>query len=112
MPYSHRNLARPELEVSLDLTFDTWLKPPPPTGNTEGGGEVIFDTGKLGSTRFHITCRIMVTDRSRWMSPGKFSLMGPLNRWLVGETFLILGAVQRPDTPPALAIPVRALNST
>ena len=71
MTYSHRNLARPELEVDLDLTSDAWLS----IGNIGGGGdnpcEVIPDTEGLGSTRFHISCRIMVTDRSRWLSPSK-----------------------------------------
>jgi len=75
MTYSHRNLARPELEVDLDLTSDTQPIPSPSIGNTRGGGEsrceVVPDTGKFGSTRFHITCRVMVTDRSRWLSPGK-----------------------------------------
>lgn len=75
MTYSHRNLARPELEVDLDLTSDTWAKLLPPIGNTRGRGdnrcEVVPDTGKLGSTRFHITCRIAITDRSRWLSSSK-----------------------------------------
>ena len=75
--YSHRNLARPELEVSLDLTSDTCSKPPPPIGNIGDGSndrcEAILDTGTFESTRFHITCRIIITDRSRWLSPGKFS---------------------------------------
>lgn len=75
MRYSHRNLARPELEVDLDLTSDARSKPLPSIGNPGGGGgdpcEVVPDTGKLGSTRFHITCRIVITDRSRWLSPRK-----------------------------------------
>jgi hypothetical protein len=75
MTYSHRNLARPELEVNLDLTSDGWPKLVPSIGNIRGGGdnsfEAIPDTGKLASTRFHITCRVMITDRSRWLSPGK-----------------------------------------
>jgi len=76
MTYSHRNLARPELEVDSDLTSDTWPKPSSSIGNTgdrsHSGREVIPDTGRFGSTRFHITCRIIVTDRSRWLQPGKF----------------------------------------
>lgn len=76
MSYSHRNLARPELEVDIDLTSDTRPIPSPSIGNTRGGVEsrceVIPDTGKFESTRFHITCRVMVTDRSRWLSPGGF----------------------------------------
>ena len=75
MAYSHRNLARPELEIDLELTSDTWPKPSPSIGNTTGRDdnsyEVVPDAGKFGSTRFHITCRIMITDRSRWLSPGK-----------------------------------------
>lgn len=79
MTYSHRNLARPELEVDLDLMPDTWSKPSPLIGNPGGGGDIqcevipdiVPDTVKLGSTRFHITCRIMITDRSRWLPPGK-----------------------------------------
>ena len=75
MSYSHRNLARPELEVDPDLMSDTWQKLLSPIGNTGGGVdspfEVVPDTGILGSTRFHITCRITVTDRSRWLSPSK-----------------------------------------
>ena len=74
MSYSHRNLARPELEVDLDPTSDTRPRPSLSIGNTRGRVEsrceVIPDTGKFGSTRFHITCRVMVTDRSRWLSPG------------------------------------------
>ena len=70
MAYSHRNLARPELEVDLD--FDAPLS----IGNTTSGEdnrcESVPDTGRFGPTRFHITCRITVTDRSRWLSPGKF----------------------------------------
>ena len=78
MSYSHRNLARPELEVDLNLTSDTrpMPSPSPSIGNNRGGGEsrceVIPDTGKFESTRFHITCRVMVTDQSRWLSPGRF----------------------------------------
>ena len=76
MSYSHRNLARPELEVDLKLTPDTRPMPSPSIVNTRSRGEsrreVIPDTGKFGSTRFHITCRVMVTDRSRWLSPGGF----------------------------------------
>ena len=75
MSFSHRNLARPELEVELDLASDTWSKPSPVIGNTRGGGEyhgeVVPDAGRFGSTRFHITCRIVITDRSRWLLPGK-----------------------------------------
>ncbi|KAF9648176.1 hypothetical protein BDM02DRAFT_2343118 [Thelephora ganbajun] len=73
MTYSHRNLARPELEVDLDLTSDTSPRPSLPIRNTGDGDdnryEVIPDTGRLESTRFHVTCRIVVTDRSRWLSP-------------------------------------------
>jgi len=76
MLYSHRNLARPELEVDLDLTSDTRPMPSPSIGNTRGEVksrcEVTPDTGKFGSTRFHVTCRVVVTDRSRWLSPGGF----------------------------------------
>jgi len=75
MTYSHRNLARPELEVDLDLTSDAWPKPSLSIGNIGGEGdnecEVIPDTGRFESTRFHITCRVAVTDRNRWLSPGK-----------------------------------------
>ena len=75
MTYSHRNLARPELEVGLDLTSDTRPISSPSLGNIRGDGEsrceVIPDTGKFESTRFHITCRVVVTDRSRWLSPGR-----------------------------------------
>jgi hypothetical protein len=75
--YSHRNHARPELEVSLD-----WSKPAP-IGNTGGRNddrcEVISNTGAFESTRFHITCRVVISDRSRWLSPGKFS-RAPFNR--------------------------------
>ena len=76
MTYSHRNLARPELEVDLDLTSDILSKPSPLIGNTESGGEyrceAVPDAGRFVSTRFHITCRVMITDRSRWLLPGKF----------------------------------------
>lgn len=75
--YSHRNLARPELEVSLDMTSDTLSKPSPPISNigdrSDDRCEVILDSGAFRSTRFHITCRVIITDRSRWLSPGKFS---------------------------------------
>ena len=75
MAFSHRNLARPELEVDLDL-FDTWPEPPPSFGNAGVGGdyrcEVASDTGRFQSTRFHITCRTVITDRSRWLLPGEF----------------------------------------
>jgi hypothetical protein len=80
MKYSHRNVARPELEVNLDATSVTWLEVSPLSPSTcdpEDGGndrrEVVPDIGMLDATRFHITCRIMVTDRSRWLSPGKLS---------------------------------------
>jgi hypothetical protein len=76
--YSHRNLARPELDLSPDLTSDTWSEHSPPIGNTGDRSydrcEVILDTGTFGSTRFYITCRIVITDRSRWLSPSEFSL--------------------------------------
>ena len=75
MSYSHRNLARPELEVDLDMTSDNQLEHFPSIGNAGGGDdspcEVIPDTGRFGSTRFHIACRIMIVDRSRWLSPGR-----------------------------------------
>ena len=81
MKYSHRNLARPELEVELDLTSDGQSKPSPSIGNTGGGGEyrceAVPDTGRFGLTRFHITCRIAITDRSRWLLPGKFRKLNP-----------------------------------
>ena len=75
MAYSHRNHARPELEVDLDLISDAWAIPSPSIGNIGDGGdnkcEAIPDTGRFESTRFHITCRVVVTDRTRWLSPGK-----------------------------------------
>lgn len=77
MTYSRRNLARPELEVDLDMTSDNQLEHMPSIGNAGGWDdspcEVIPDTGRFGSTRFHIACRIMIVDRSRWLSPGKHS---------------------------------------
>ena len=84
MKYSQRNTARPELEVNLDLTPAILSNSPPSSpliGNVGGGRNnralVVPDIGILGSTRFHITCRIVVTDRSRWLSPGKFSHLSP-----------------------------------
>lgn len=74
--YSHRNLARPELEVSLDLTSDTWSKHSSPIRNTgdrsDDWCEAILGTGTFESTRFYITCRVLITDKSRWLSTGKF----------------------------------------
>ena len=84
--YSHRNLARPELEVTVDLTSDAWSKPSPQIGNAEDSCddrcEVILDTGTFGSTRFHIACRIVITDRSRWLSPGKLLMCLP---WFIDQ---------------------------
>jgi hypothetical protein len=80
MKYSHRNVARPELEVNLDVASVTWPEVSPLSPSIcdpEDGGnnrrKVVPDIGMLDATRFHITCRIMVTDRSRWLSPGKLS---------------------------------------
>ena len=83
MIYSHRNLARPELEVDSDMMSDNRLEHLPSIGNAGGSNdspcEVIPDTGGFGSTRFHIACRIIITDRSRWLSPGKYP--EPLVTW-------------------------------
>ena len=87
MSYFHRNLARPELEVNLELTSDNWSTLSPPIGDAgdgrERGCEVALDTEKLRSTRFHITCRVMVTDRSRWLSPGKPRCLPWVAGWLM-----------------------------
>ena len=85
--YSHRNLARSELEVNLDLTSGILLGPLPPVGSTGGRSKdlqgVILGAGTFESTRFHITCRIAITDRSRWLPPGKYSSLslGSLTSW-------------------------------
>jgi hypothetical protein len=103
MTYSHRNLARPELEVDLGLTSDTRPRHLPSVGNTGGGGEdrceVIPDTGRFGWTRFHITCRIMVTDRSRWLCSGEFWHSSP-EPLISTHRFSDSGAVQGLDPPP------------
>ena len=76
MKFSHRNVARPELEVNLDVA--SMIRPEVSPSNcaiADGGNnrsKVVPDIGMLESTRFHITCRIMVIDRSRWLSPGTF----------------------------------------
>lgn len=95
--YSHRNLARPELEISLG----TLPEPLPLIGHTKSDDlcEAVVDTGTFGSTRFHITCRIMITDRSRWLPPGRFSCIP------FGETSLTFVDVQKRDLPLALKIP-------
>ena len=76
MAFSHRNLARPDLDVDIDLAPDSRPKLSHSIGIAVSGGEdereVIPDTARFGPTRFHFTCRIVVTDRSRWLSPGEF----------------------------------------
>jgi hypothetical protein len=66
MPFSHRNRARPELDVGLD--------PPETSDNLEDElprKDYIQDAAQLSLTRFHISARVLVADRSRWLPPGE-----------------------------------------
>ena len=77
MKFCQRNLARPELEVNSSLTHDPSSKSSPSVGDGGDGSdnrwEVTLEAEKLASTRFHMICRIVIADRSRWLLPGRFS---------------------------------------
>lgn len=62
MLYTHRNVARPSLDVVYDLAPSDGLRP-------ENRDDLI--EGDTIGTRFHMTARVCVSDRSLWVPPGE-----------------------------------------
>ena len=61
MAYPHRNRARPELDLVIDA--------PVPVDNSTGNTATPVIPGSTTS-RFHITARVRITDKSLYVSPG------------------------------------------
>ena len=79
MSYTHRNNARPELDVIAETklssevsTQDEDVNLAPATASQGSGG-----------TRFHIVARIIVSDRSVWISAGLFCKSASLLHFLI-----------------------------
>lgn len=64
MAYPHRNAARPELDLAIDLETKA-------TAKTEATDVAGFLPNTLAS-RFHITARVRVEDRSLYLTKGEF----------------------------------------
>lgn len=66
MSFSHRNTARPELDIAMEA-------PSMPDARTKAGSGVQLASisNNTTSTRFHIIARVVVSDRSLWIPPGK-----------------------------------------
>ena len=75
MPFSHRNRARPELDIN-PIYGDALEEIGTPLTREEHVPQ--GDSLQLSSTRFHIVARVLVADRSRWLPPGELlsSLLG------------------------------------
>jgi hypothetical protein len=65
MPFSHRSFARAGLDETFDQLSLEFEAPLPKNDHVSQN-----DSIQQNSSRFHISARILVTDRSRWLPPG------------------------------------------
>lgn len=72
MPFTHRNIARPELDLVMNNDTDAARAPVIETTASIAPSAVVpGSTTKSGiGSRFHITARIVVADRSFWIPKG------------------------------------------
>jgi hypothetical protein len=83
MSFPHRNEARPELDVVSEI-------PSIPESRTEAGPSVQLAgvPNNTYGTRFHIIARVVVSDHSLWIPPGKYYNISYLHSY-INYPFLI-----------------------
>ncbi|KAI0027781.1 hypothetical protein K488DRAFT_15597, partial [Vararia minispora EC-137] len=81
--FMHRSVARPTLDaVDIDAHAPAHARSETPTSLPESGARTPIDGG---GTRFHITARITVSDRSLWLPPERREpeLQDHTHRWMI-----------------------------